>query len=77
MNVATKEREVDKTVAQVAQDLNLSEAIIRRYCRNGELPDATYHQFPGTNRGYYTLTKRSIDWLRENVFPRKKGVVRR
>lgn len=72
MNVATKERPIERTVTQVASSLGLSKAVVRRHCQNGNVPGATYHEYPGTNVGYYTLTKASVEWLRENITPRQR-----
>ncbi|WP_437205873.1 hypothetical protein [Planctomicrobium sp. SH664] len=60
------------TVKQASQMLGLAEVTVRLHCRNGNCPGAEYHEFPGTSRGYYTLTEKSVKWLRENVRHRER-----
>lgn len=61
------------TVQQAAEVLNLSASIVRRYCQEKKCP-AVYHEIPGTKRGYYSLSERSVSWLRKNIKPRRKKV---
>lgn len=60
------------TVREVAAILGLSRAIVARCCQEKRCP-AEFHEFPGTQRGFYLLTSQGIDWLRANVTPRTRS----
>lgn len=59
------------TVRQAAEKLGLSVALVRLRCADGQCP-AEYHDFPGTNRGFYLLDKHGLRWLRDNCTPRPR-----
>lgn len=59
------------SIKEAAGVLGVSERIIRMRCEQGACP-AEYHPFPGTQRGFYLLSERSMKWLRENVTPRPR-----
>lgn len=60
------------TVREVAAQLGLSEAVVRRHCQEGNCL-AEFRDFPGTSRGFYLLTLDGIDWLRRHVTPRRSS----
>ncbi len=62
------------TVKQASETTGLSPAIVRRYCQNGGVDGVKYNEIPGTARGYYELSQKAVDWLRDNVTRRTVSV---